>query len=280
MKKIILSIFFILFLAFLFFFWGGTVLTRRTIDNKISEMRDSINFSEKSLFTYSSLADQPELIRDYFNSVLADSIFLPKLITIEQTAKFKTSINSDWMPLKATQYFTTETPSFLWDSEMKTSKFFWVNAIDSYLNGKGNMLIKFNSSVTVADSWGIELDKSGLFRYISEAVLFPTKLLPSKNLMWSILDSNTAEIKFIDKELAIVAKLFFDSTNRITKIETFDKYRALDDGYEKSLYTIYLSDYKLFEHSFTIPTYFEVEWDLPSGTFKYGKFNIETIQYE
>jgi Family of unknown function (DUF6920) len=280
MKKIILSIFFILILSFLFFFWGGTVLTRITIDNKISEMRDSIDFSDESLFTLSSIDHQPELIKNYFQSVLADSIFLPKLITIEQTAQFKTDINSDWRPLKATQYFSTKTPSFLWDSEMKTSKFFWVNAIDSYFNGKGNMLIKFNSSVTVADSWGIELDKSGLFRYISEAVLFPTKLLPSKNLMWSILDSNIAEIKFIDNEISIVAKLFFDSTNRITKIETFDKYRALDDGYEKSLYTIYLSNYKLFEHSFTIPTYFEVEWDLPNGKFKYGKFNIETIKYE
>jgi len=163
---------------------------------------------------------------------------------------------------------------------MKTSKLFWVNAIDSYVSGKGNMLIKFNSSITVADSWGIELDKSGLFRYISEAVLFPTKLLPSEKLMWNILDSNIAEIKFIDNDISVVAKLYFDSSKRIKKIETFDKYRALESGYEKSLYTIYLSKYKMFDNSFLIPSYIEVEWDLKSGKFKYGKFIIDSILYE
>ena len=280
MKKIILSIFFILFLAFLFFFWGGTVLTKISIDNKISELRDSIDFSKNNLFTYTKIDDQPKLIRDYFQSVLADSILHPKFITVEQTAQFKTDINSNWMPLKATQYFSTEPSGFLWNSEMKTSNFFWVNAIDSYLNRKGNMLIKFNSSVTVADSWGIELDKSGLFRFISEAVLFPTKLLPSENLMWNILDSNIAEIKFIDGDLSVVAKLFFDSKKRINKIETYDKYRALEEGYKKSLYTIYLSKYRTFEKSFTVPTYIEVEWELNSGKFKYGKFTIERIKYE
>ena len=163
---------------------------------------------------------------------------------------------------------------------MKTSKFFWVNAIDSYINGKGNMLIKLNSSITVADSWGIELDKSGLFRYISEAVFFPTKLLPTKNLLWNILDSNVAEIKFTNSANSIVAKLYFDSEYKITKIETYDKYRALEEGFEKSLYTIYFYNYETVNELFKVPKKMEVEWDLASGKFNYGKFNIEKIIYE
>lgn len=280
MKKLLITIFTILLLAFLFLFWGGSLLTKINVKNKISDLRSSINFSNNDLFTYSQIEDEPSLIREYFQSVVEDSTYKPHFIKVKQRAKFKTDIKSKWMPLTATQYFTTEKPNFLWNSEMNTSKFFWVNAIDSYLNGKGNMLIKFNSSVTVADSWGIELDKSGLFRYISEAVLFPTKLLPTDSLMWDILDTNTAEIKFIDHGNSVVAKLFFDESNKIYKIETFDKYRALDSGYKKSLYTIYLSKYKKFNNSFTVPSYIEVEWDLPKGKFKYGKFTIEDIIYE
>ncbi len=280
MKKFVIVILAILLFLFLFFFWGGTVFTKMSINSKITDLRNSVNFTEKKIFTYSDLDDYPNLTKKYFISVIADSTYIPKFITVEQTAQFKTDINSDWMPLKATQYFTTETPNFLWNSEMQSSKFFWVNAIDSYINGKGNMVIKLNSSITIADSWGIELDKSGLFRYISEAVLFPTKLLPSKNLLWNILDTNIAEIKFSDGDISVVAKLYFNSENRITKIETYDKYRALEEGYKKSLYTIYLMDYKTFENSFTVPTYIEVEWDLPSGKFKYGKFTIKQIKYE
>lgn len=280
MKKLLFTIIIILSLIFLFFFWGGSVLTKITIDEQISLLKDSINFEDKEFFTHSSLDNSPEVIKRFFTSTVADSIYKPKLVTVKQTAQFKTDIESEWMPLTATQYFTTDVPNFIWIAEIQNSKLFWVNAIDSYINGKGNMLIKFNSSITIADSWGIELDKSGLFRYISEAVLFPTKLLPKENLVWNILDSNTAEIKFIDNELSVIAKLFFNKQHQIEKIETYDKYRALEDGYEKSLYIIHLSKYKTIEDKFTVPTYIEVEWDLPSGKFKYGKFTIDSVKYE
>ena len=280
MKKLLIIIFAVLFLVFLFFFWGGALFTEYSIKNTVSNLRDSTNLSDKKLFTHDDLEDKPDLLKRFFRSVSNDSIYIPKFITVEQSAQFKTDVNSDWKQLKATQYFTTEKVNFIWVSEMKTSKFFWVNAIDSYLNGKGNMLIKLNSSITVADSWGIELDKSGLFRYISEAVFFPTKLLPTKNLLWNVLDSNLAEIKFTNGANSIVAKLYFDTEYKITKIETYDKYRALGEDFEKSLYTVYFSNYETINALFKVPKNMEVEWDLSSGKFKYGKFKIEEITYE
>ena len=280
MKNFLLVIFSILLFAFLFFFWGGSVFTKYSINNTVSSLKDSVDFTKKRLFTYSELNGQSELLNRFFRSVIKDSIDIPKFITVNQTAKFKTDFNSDWRSLKATQYYTSEIPNFIWVSEMETSQFFWINAIDSYVNGKGNMLIKLNSSITVADSWGVELDKSGLFRYISEAVFFPSKLLPSKNLLWNILDSNKAEIKFINHDNSIVAKLYFNSEFKISKIETYDKYRALEAGFEKSLHTVYFSNYKIVNDLFEVPTSMEVEWDLASGKFKYGKFDIENISYE
>lgn len=280
MKNIVIGIIVILSLFFLFLFWGGSFFTKLSIDQTVEEIREQIDFSKNEYFVQSQIENEPELIKGFFSSVITDSVIVPKFVTVKQSAQFKTDVNADWMPITATQYFTTEKINFLWDSEMQTSKFFWVNAIDSYINRKGNMLIKFNSSVTVADSWGLELDKSGIFRYISEAVLFPTSLLPNENLKWDVLDSNIAEIKFTDNDISVVAKLFFDSSQRINKIETFDKYRALESGYKKSLYTIYLSKYKTFNNSFTVPTYIEVEWDLKSEKFKYGKFTIDSILYE
>ncbi len=110
--------------------------------------------------------------------------------------------------------------------------------------------------------------------------MFPTKLLPAKNLKWSILDSNLAEIKFSNNENSVVAKLYFDMNYQIYKIGTYDKYRAIEEGYERLLYTIYLSNYKRFDKAFLVPSYIEVEWSLASGKFKYGKFTIDEIIYE
>ena len=270
----------VLFFLFLFLFWGGNKFTEMSIQSTITDLRDSVDFDNHYTITHSDFDDFPKLMKDYFATVIADSSQIPKFVTLYQTGDFKTEVHAEWKPVTAKQYYTTEKPNFLWNSEMRASKYFWVNAVDSYLSGKGNMLIKLNSSITVADSWGIELDKSGLFRYISEAVFFPSSLLPNEKLQWSILDSNIAEIKFSDRENSVVAKLFFSEDNTIEKIETYDKYRALEEGYEKSLYTVYYSKYKMIDDLFIVPTHAEVEWDLKTGKFLYGKFDINKIIYE
>ncbi|MCB9207582.1 MAG: hypothetical protein H6611_09810 [Ignavibacteriales bacterium] len=280
MKKFLLSIVGILFLIFIFLFWGGNYFTTYSINSKIENLRDSIDFSQKELFTYSQLSDKPKLLQKYFSKVVNDNSYVPNFISLNQSGEFKTDVNSEWLPIKASEYFTIKKPNFLWQSEIKNSKFFWVKAIDSYLNGTGNMLIKINSSITIADSWGIELDKSGLFRYLSESVFFPTSLLPSENLEWNILDSNIAEIKYKDGDNSVVAKFYFSEDSTISKIETRDKYRAMNSDYKESLYTIYFYNYKYFNNSFFVPSYFEVEWDLGDSKFKYGKFKIENITYE
>jgi hypothetical protein len=251
-----------------------------SINGKISELRDSINFNTTKIFTYSELNKHPELVQKYFRTVIADSSTIPKFVTVEQKGKLKTDVNSEWKELNAVEYFTTESPNFLWNSKMSSSKYFWVNAIDSYISGKGNMLIKLNSSLTIADSWGLELDKSGLFRYLSEAVLFPTALIPSENLLWDLVDTNIAEVKFSDSDNSIVAKLYFDADWKLERMETYDKYRALEEGFERSLYTIYYSNYKTFDNRFYVPTEIEAEWELKDGKFKYAEFTINNIKYE
>ncbi len=280
MKKFLASIVLVVFLFFLFLFWGGKYFTKYSVNSKIESLRDSIDFSSKELFTHTQLNEQPELIKKFFTSVITDSIYSPKFITLNISGKFKTDVNSEWMPLESTEYFTTDRINFLWNAVINNSKFFWVYAIDSYLNGKGNMLIKINSSVTIADSWGIELDKSGLFRYFSEAVFFPTSLLPNKNITWNIIDTNVAEIKFSDNDISVVAKFYFNENGTVHKIETFDKFRSMNADYKESLYTVYYTDYKYFNNTFLIPTKYEVEWDLPTGKFKYGKFKVENVHYE
>ncbi len=280
MKKVIATVISILFILFLFLFWGGAELTKYSVNRTIEELKDSIDFSKKEKFSYGEITALPNPIRKYFKTVIKNEMLKPKFVTIQQSAQFKTDVKSEWKPLKAMQYFTTEKINFLWDAKFTGSELFWVHAIDSYINGKGNMLIKLNSSITITDSWGVEMDKSGLIRYLSEAVLFPTALLPSKNLQWNLLDSTTAEIKLHDKNYSVVAKVYFSQDGTINKLETMDKYRTTETGYMKTLYTIYYGNYKLVNNSFYIPTYVEVEWTLPTKKFKYGKFTITSIQYE
>ncbi|MFZ1289796.1 MAG: DUF6544 family protein [Melioribacteraceae bacterium] len=279
MKKILFSVIVILFLLFLFLFFGGKYYTKYTVDSSISDLRNSINFNSKKIFTHSQIQNEPKLIQNFYKNVIDDSSLIPNFITLNQSGEIKTEEKSNWLKIKSTEYFTSQKPNLLWDAEIGNSKFFWIEIVDSYLKRKGNTLIKINSSVTIGDSWGIEIDKSNLFKYLSEAVYFPTTLLPSKYLKWNILDSNIAEIKFTNNKTSVVAKLFFNNDGTISKIETLDKFRPMNDNYKESLFTIYFSNYKKY-NSFLIPTYCEVEWELENGKFKFGKFKIDNIKYE
>ena len=279
MKKFVISIVGVLFILFLFLFWGGKVYTKYSIKTEIADLKSQVDFKSKKYFNYSLIEVQPKIIQKFFRAVIDDSSQTPNFITLNQSGNIKTEENYNWLNIKSIEYFTAQKPNLLWDAEIGNSKFFWIEIVDSYLKNKGNTLIKINSSITIGDSWGIEIDKSNLFKYLSEAVYFPTSLLPSKNLIWNILDSNSAEVKFTDKNTSLVAKIFFNTNGTIKKIETLDKFRPMNNNYKESLFTIYFFDYKKHS-SFLIPTYCEVEWELEKGKFKFGKFKIDSIKYE
>ncbi len=280
MKKILLTIIGILFLTFLFLFWGGKIYTNYAINSKIEELRNSVNLSSNQIFTYSQLDDQPKLLQKFFTAVIKDSTRIPNFITLNQSGEMKTEANSEWLKMNAREVLTTSTPALLWDGKIGNSKFFWVEIIDSYLRYKGRSLVKINSSITIGDSKGIEIDKSNLFKFLSEAVFFPTSLLPSSNLYWDILDSNSAEVKFTDEQTSVVAKFFFNENGTINKIETLDKFLSKNNNFKESLYTVYFHKYKWVKDTFLIPTYFEVEWNLKKGKLKFGKFKLDNIKYE
>ena len=280
MKKVVFTAIIVVSILFLFLFWGGGAITEHTLNNNIKGLRSTIKTDDKKVFTYKKIENLPPQLYKYFHTVLTDSFYIPRFVNVRQTARFRTTKNSSWLPVKAKEYFTTKKPNYIWDAEIRTNIFFWVKTVDSYINGKGNMLIKINSSITISDDYNIEMNKSGLFRYFSEAVFFPTSLIPNDSLVWNILDTNIAEIKFKDNSNSIVAKVYFNNTGTIDKITTYDKYRTTKSGYAKTLYTIYYSKYKWYDEKCFIPTHYELEWDLPEGKFRYAKFDIIKINYE
>ena len=59
------------------------------------------------------------------------------------------------------------------------------------------MLWKLFSAVTLVNFGGREIDQSALVRYLTEAVYFPTALLPSRTLRWEELDSDSARATLV-----------------------------------------------------------------------------------
>jgi hypothetical protein len=60
------------------------------------------------------------------------------------------------------------------------------------VNGIGGMLVSLESSVTLADRSGPEMDQGSLLRLLSDLVLFPTAFLDDRYVTWVSINERSA----------------------------------------------------------------------------------------
>ncbi|MCF8242553.1 MAG: hypothetical protein K9J16_14340 [Melioribacteraceae bacterium] len=278
MKKTVLIVIGVTFIGFFSFLFVGYLFTQQLINETTGKIEAStVNEYIKNEVTITDTLPTP--VKKYFQLVISPGAGNPQIVHTELKGEFKLEQNTDWREATAEQYYSTVMPGFVWIGDLKINSFFFMKAVDSYLNGKGGMIIKLNSCITITDVRSDQVNQSALVRFISEAVLFPTALLPSEKLTWSAVDSSTANLRFSNDGITVNAVCSFDSEGKIQKIETMDKFRTTKIGYTKTKHTIHLDDYKKFD-GFLIPTKLVYEWNLPGENFQYGKFSITKIDYK
>jgi hypothetical protein len=208
----------------------------------------------------------PEPIQRYFNCVLGTKETHISSVRLKHGGKFR--LKKKWKDITGEEYFTTQTPGFFWIGRLPLFK-----GLDSYINGKGNLRIKFLSFLKIIDSKGEKINQAELLRWLGEAPLFPIALLPNKNLQWEAINDQSAKVSFTDKGLTVTGKFFVNDKGEIT---TFTAKRYMEKILEK--WTGHYEDYQLID-GYKIPHKIEVAWNLEDGNFSYAKFIIDLIEF-
>lgn len=274
MKKIVLSVIGSVLLFFFVLILLGYYFTGSFYDEQYLKL--GAVYNNKPLVQDTSGLPAP--VKKYLDRVvLRDFQILPGVVT-KQSGLFRTSAGAKWSEITATQQHTISEPGFLWDGEINFLPGLWVRGIDSYINGTGNMLIKLNSSLTISDASGEQMDISALGRYVSEMPLFPISMFESKNVSWEPIDPVSARMIFTDKKNTIKMDFFFNNEGLIYKAVTLDRFLTSNAGYIQTPYTIHYGGYKNLDGCL-VPTEVSVEWNTTEGDFEYGKFVIDEVSY-
>lgn len=191
MKKILLILGIVIVIIILFITVSKILFDKKVI-KEVGMLTEEGSKAQSKTFSFNDLEGLPEPVQRYFKYALKDGQEHIKFARLKQVGEFRMKENQSWMPIKAEQYFTTEDPAFIWRVKFTMAPFIWIDGRDMYYQGKGNMLIKVLSTITVADAAGSEMDISSLIRFLSEAPWFPTALLPSDYIEWKEIDSNSA----------------------------------------------------------------------------------------
>ncbi|KUO62572.1 MAG: hypothetical protein APF84_02150 [Gracilibacter sp. BRH_c7a] len=197
-------------------------------------------------------------------------------VRLKQTGVMRTEPDKPWMSFKAEQYFVTENPGFIWKAKINVAPMFHISGRDKYDEGKGNMLIKVLSLITLGDATGEEIDQGTMLRYLAEMMWFPAAAL-NDYIQWEAVDERSAKATMSYKGVTASAIFLFDENGDIA---SFSAKRYGDFGGQFSLETWSgsVKEIKVID-GIRIPTQGEVTWELEAGDFTWLKWEITEIEY-
>jgi Family of unknown function (DUF6544) len=103
---------------------------------------------------------------------------------------FRTKPGQRWMPIEGEQYFTAAEPGFVWNACIRPVPPLWIEARDRLLLGRGNMLVKLLSLLTIANASGPEIDQGASLRWLAENVWFPYAFVGDL-IRWEAIDAHS-----------------------------------------------------------------------------------------
>jgi len=195
---------------------------------------------------------------------------------VEQEAQMRLKKEQSWMPLKAEQYFTFEEPGFIWNAKIKMAPLIHIAGKDKYIDGKGNMLIKIMSLITVADGKGQKVDQGTLLRFLAETVWSPTAALEDY-INWEEIDDHSAKATMSYKGVVASGIFTFGKSGEVKNF-TAQRYGDFNGEYSLETWSIDVSEYKEFS-GIKVPTKGEITWKLNDGDFNWYNFKVINVEY-
>ncbi len=254
-----------------------SVQFNKIVSLEANQMLAEVNLVEDSIVAEADIAGLPAPVQRYmrFTGIIGKERI--NFVRLKHRGVFKTGPDKKELPIDGTQYFTANPPALLWIGRIKPSFFMSVTARDRYIDGKGNMLIKLLSAITIADARGPQMNEAALQRFLAENVWFPTAFLPNRNLRWEAVDDQSARAVYCDQGIEIALVFYFNEAGEIAKC-TCRRYMEENGKYVKTDWSGYCRKYKEF-HGIRIPSEIEAVWHLGTGDFSYARFVLETADF-
>jgi hypothetical protein len=221
--------------------------------------------------------DLPEPVRRYLHYAVSAEASATRTARLKHDGFFRTKPNQKWLAIRGEEYFTVAVPGLVWNATARPASLLWIEARDLLQSGHGNMLVKINSAITIADAKGPELDQGASLRWLGEAIWFPFAFVGDQ-VRWEAIDDHSARATLIQPGLPVAATFEIDNEGQLTNMRS-DRYRDLGKG--QSVLTPWVaecSEHRTFS-GFRVPTAVDVAWEIDQQRFSYARFRVTTLEY-
>jgi hypothetical protein len=188
---------------------------------------------------------------------------------------FRVALDRAPQAIEGEQYFSSDLPGFVWWGRISMTPGLWVDARDACLAGEGNMLVRVESTFTVADGRGPDYDEGSLLRLLAELPWLPTALFDERYVTWTAVDANHARATLRLRGREVSAVFTFGADGLITRV---DAERPRGDGTRAGWGGEY-SDYRGVD-GLRVPFVAGVFWRVGGVTTEYAHWTIEVLELD
>lgn len=224
------------------------------------------------------LAALPAPVRRYADKVLGTNGRAVRTVRLRHGGQFRTKLDGPWLNLRGRQYFSADPPGFVWWGRVWMGPGLWFDVRDLCVRGAGRMYAKAESTLTVADAGGPEIDRGSLTRLLGEMVWFPTAYLDGRYVTWTPVDDQRADARLRLEGREVSARFTFGADDLPRAIHA-ERYFDLGDG--KAVlrpWSVELSDYRTADGR-PVPFSAVVSWHVEDRAFPYASFHLDAVEY-
>jgi hypothetical protein len=181
----------------------------------------------------------------------------------------------DWFTFTSEQHNFFDVPTRLFYMKGTIMKI-TVPGYHAYKNGKATMQIKLFGLIPIIDTKGRELDTTETVTLFNDMCIMAPASLIDKRIQWEEIDSTCVKAIFTNNGIRISALLYFNAKGQLINFVSDDRYAISD--MKKYRFSTPLSDYQNI-NGVNLATHGETVWHYPDGDFIYGKFDLDSIEY-
>lgn len=183
----------------------------------------------------------------------------------------------DWYSAIADQYSTVTPPSFVWKAEIEMMPAISTFGRDKFIDGEGEMVFKLFSVFPVAnDGHNPQINEAALQRYLGEMAWYPTAAL-GENITWESIDDHSAKATLSIGGLPGSGIFTFDKGGNVRFFSAL-RYQGSGPEAKRTEWVVTLTSIKEFE-GIKVPVAGELSWKMPSGEWKWAKFEVKEMIY-
>lgn len=241
-------------------------------------LSDGSRFRPPTVITSESIQHYPPAVRLWLaRSGVLNRPFKGQIDLLQQ-GKMRTSSKGKWMTVTAEQSFSTPVPGFVWTAVVKPFPLLHLTGKDSYMNGKGHMLINLLSVIPVINAKGAQIDQGCLVRYLAEIVWFPFAAV-NDYIKWEDVDPLTARATITYGGISASALFRFNGEGDFISVEAKRYYSGKGrPTLENWLVETAPGAYREFD-GIRVPDRLRVTWLLQSERFTWFLLKVTDIKY-